>query len=211
VESLQKIWLPPEVQKQIEQRKKKDWIGFKGKMLWDWLQLLAAFAIPMVVAFSTLWFTAAQSQASDRASIQQHLTDLQTAQKQHLTDLQIANDQQQEKALQTYIDRISDLLLNQNLAKSKSNDEVCKIARARTTTLLPQLNGTRKGSVIRFLYEAGLLNISPAPIVTLAGADLSYADLSNQYLRGADLHGTYLRGADLSNANLNRPLQQKAS
>src|SRR5450759_1504452 len=86
------------------QQKKKShfaWTGFRGKTLWHWLQLLAALAIPIVVALGTLWFTAVQSQASEKASTQQHLT-----------DLQIANDQQQETALQNYLDRMSDLLLN---------------------------------------------------------------------------------------------------
>jgi hypothetical protein len=31
--------------------------GFAGKTLWDWLQLLAALAIPLVVGFGAVWFT----------------------------------------------------------------------------------------------------------------------------------------------------------
>lgn len=183
------------------------WTGFKGKTLWDWLQLLAALAIPVAVAVGTLWFTAAQSQASDRASAQQHKTDLQIAQQQYQNNIHLANDQQQETALQTYLDRMSDLLLNSNLKVSKPGDEVREVARARTLTLLPQLNGVRKKEVVQFLYEAGLINVGPDPIVDLHGANLRGADLNNIDLsdatrNGADLSGADLRGADLSSAVL---------
>src|SRR5947208_2062398 len=110
------LWLPPlsqRAQQQInlqqqqqvalqkkEQKKKRNrfaWIGFKKKTLWD---LLVVLAIPIAIAVGTALFSAAQSQASTVAS-----------DKQHQTDLQIANDQQQEAARQTYLDRMSDLLL----------------------------------------------------------------------------------------------------
>jgi hypothetical protein len=114
--------------------------------VWDYLNLLAVLAIPILIAAGTLWFTYQQSQATAAASDQQHQT-----------DLNIAQDQQQETALQTYLDRMSDLLFTEHLATSQPGDEVRQIARARTLTLLPQLNATRKGEVIRFLYEAKLI------------------------------------------------------
>lgn len=156
------------------------WTGFQGKTLWDWLQLLAALAIPVAVAAGTLWFTAAQGQVGERASAQQHQT-----------DLQIATDQQQETALQNYLDRMSDLLLNDNLRTSKPGDEVREVARARTLTVLSQLSGTRKSKVVHFLYEAGL-------ILDNAVVDLSSADLSNIDLSSANLGLTNLSGANLS-------------
>src|SRR5215217_2402024 len=36
------------------------WTGFGDKTLWDWLQLLSALAIPVVLAAAGLWFTAQQ-------------------------------------------------------------------------------------------------------------------------------------------------------
>jgi hypothetical protein len=38
------------------------WTGFGNKTLWDWLQLLSALAIPVVLAAAGLWFTAQQDQ-----------------------------------------------------------------------------------------------------------------------------------------------------
>lgn len=191
---------------QVKPKQRKNyfaWTGFKGKTLWDWLQLLAALAIPVAVAVGTLWFTAAQSQASDRASAQQHQT-----------DLQIAADQQQEAELQAYLDRMSDLLLNNNLKTSKPGDEVREVAQSRTLTLLPQLNGIRKAEVVHFLYESGLINAeigaitrgaSPVlvpPIISLGSADLSGVDLSDTDLGAVDLSGADLSNANLSAANL---------
>src|SRR5947209_19549108 len=56
-----------------------------AKALWDWLGLLAALAIPIVVGFGVAWFTAQQGKVSDREN----------------------KDDQREKALQDYIDKMS--------------------------------------------------------------------------------------------------------
>src|SRR5690349_15080226 len=62
------------------------WISFSDKTLWD---ILGIIAIPVVIAVGTMQFSAQQSETSAR----------------------IAQDQQQENALQAYLDRMSDLLL----------------------------------------------------------------------------------------------------
>lgn len=163
------------------------WTGFKGKTLWNWLDLFSKIAIPLVVLGATIGF----------GWWQVHLADL-----QHQTDLQIANDQQQETALQNYLDRMSDLLLNYNLAKSKPGDEVRGVARSRTLTLLPQLNSTRKREVLQFLLRSGLIHTGLDTIVRLAGADLSSTNLSFTNLSFTNLSGTYLTDAHLSFTNL---------
>jgi hypothetical protein len=100
------------------------------------LQLLAALAVPVAIAIGTTWFSAQQNDANTR----------------------IAQDQQQETALQTYLDQMSSLLLDNKLKESQPGDAVRDIARARTLTVLSQLNGTRKGELVRFLKEANLIN-----------------------------------------------------
>ena len=180
------IWIPPLLpkdQKKVNKRQRYrglvQWTGFPEKTLWDWLQLLAALAIPVVIAMGTLWFSAQQGEASTR----------------------IAQDQQQESALQAYLDHMSDLLLNNKLHESQLGDEVRNVARARTLTVLPQLNGKRKGEIVRFLYESGLID-SKSGIVDLRSADLDDAALMGVSLKGADLSGADLSGADLWEANL---------
>ena len=166
-----------------------------SKTFWDWLQLLI---IPVILAAGALWFNAQQGQMS------QHLSDL-----QHQTGLQIAQDQQQATALQTYLDRMSDLLLVDNLRKSKSGDEVRQVARARTLTVLRSLDPARKGYLLQFLYEANLINKNEV-IVELSGADLSGADLKFANLSGADLSGADLKFANLSYADLTGAILHRA-
>src|SRR5258708_5109007 len=79
------------------------WAGFSERTVWDWLQLLGVLAIPVAVA----WYAAQQTQASEAASEQQHKT-----------DLEIAVDNQSEAALQSYIDKMSELLLANDLGNS---------------------------------------------------------------------------------------------
>ncbi len=175
----------PKAQKKSDRQHKNwrqrllKWTGFPGKTLWDWLRLVAALAIPVVIAVGTIWFSAQQSESS----------------------AQIAKDQQEENALQTYLDRMSDLLLNSKLRESRSGDGVRNIARARTLTILPQLNGRRKGELLCFLHETNLINVENA-IVALNGADLNGVDLNGANLSEANLSGANLRQAHLRRANL---------
>ncbi len=175
-----------------------------GKNLWDWLQLLGVLAIPVVVGFGAAWFAAQQGKVSDREN----------------------TDNQRETALQAYIDSMSELLLHEKLRKSSEDDEVRTVARVRTLTVLPRLDGVRKRSVLQFLYESGLIekgkrivdldgadlkgaylfyiNLSGADLslVTLTEANLFHADLSGADLSEAYLHKADLRIANLSGANL---------
>jgi uncharacterized protein YjbI with pentapeptide repeats len=180
-----------------------------GKTLWDWLNLLGVLAIPAVVGLGAAWYTAQQGKVNDREN----------------------TDNQRENALHTYIDKMSDLLLHEKLRESQLEDEVRKIARVWTLTVLPRLDDKRKGSVLQFLHEAKLIDKGKS-IVILDGADFSHANLRDAYLdsaslsranfsqadfrqawlqeadltyanlEGADIRGSRLRGADLSRARL---------
>ena len=158
------------------------WTGFGRKTFWDWLQLLAALAIPIVIAAGTTWFSYQQNQVS----------------------LQIAQDQQREAAIKSYLDSMSTLLENPDLRDPQKGVEVRSLARAQTLAILRELgtDGVRKAVVIHFLHDSGLLVRDPFPIVSLAGADLSRAELRNVDLGGADLAGANLTRTNLTNAYL---------
>jgi Pentapeptide repeats (8 copies) len=102
------------------------------------------------------------------------------------------------EALPAYLDQMVRLLNDKErpLRRSKGGDEVSIIAKGRTHTVLPRLDGERKARVLQFLYETGLI-IKDRAVVDLLGADLREANLREASLRGANL-----RGADLSTANL---------
>ena len=179
-----------------------DWTGFNGgeskititstskgtttaqelqpaRTLWDWLELLAALAIPIVVGFGVAWFTSQQGKVSNAEN----------------------KDNQREDALQAYIDKISELLLHEKLRGSADDDEVRKIARVRTLTVLRGLDAQRKASLLQFLHESGLIDKNNR-IIDLSEAQLSEADLCSANLRDADLREANLRGANLGGVNL---------
>ncbi len=154
--------------------------GLSGKDLWDWLQLIF---IPAVLTFGAIWYTARQNH-----------------------DLQITLDNQRETALQTYLDKMSELLLHENLRQSKLGDDVRNIAHARTLTVLPKLDPNRKRSIILFLAESGLIErnkwIIDMSFSDLRGVNLSHAlKLDSIALDGADLQGANLSGAELTRVN----------
>jgi uncharacterized protein YjbI with pentapeptide repeats len=167
------------------------WTGFAGKTLWDVLQLLAILAIPVVVAVASIWFNGQQNQTS-----------LQVSDRQHQTDLQIAQNQQQQASLNSYLEDIKDLLLNRGLFTSKPNNEVRIVARVETLSVLRQLDGLRKGVVIQFLSESGLITGNGKDVII----DLYGADLSNTFLNESNAHNVIyvleLHGAQLIGANL---------
>jgi uncharacterized protein YjbI with pentapeptide repeats len=191
------------------------WTGFAPsatgkKTLWDWLQLLGVVATPVVVAVGGFLFTQQQQQQADRSSAAQQAS-----------DAAIALDQARETLLNTYIDRMSDLLMptdpfQTSLINSGSGDEARVAARIRALDVLGRLDGARKRQVLQFLYEANLIGgvVNTKRIVNLQGADLSeaalhvanlhIADLSGVILSGADLSSAQLRGINLSDANLSR-------
>jgi uncharacterized protein YjbI with pentapeptide repeats len=169
------------------------------KTWWDWLDLLAKLAIPLVVVLATIGF----------GWWQVHLAD-----SQHQQDQQSALDQQQATILQTYIDNIQDLLVNHQLY-SKYDFEIIELAQARSVAVLSKLDPKRKGIVVQFLRNSGLIGYQvgdhkryPA-LISLDGADLTNADLTEAFLEYVDfssdkLTGVILTNADLTGANLSR-------
>ncbi len=148
-----------------------EWTGFGNKTLWDLMQLLI---VPAILAIGAYFFAALHAQTERKA----------------------ASNNIQETALQTYLDKMTELLLKENLRESKENSEVRAVARARTLTMIRGLDGDRKGALLRFLYEANLIYKNKKVI------DLSEADLTLVNLGGVKLREVNLRGADLSKANL---------
>jgi uncharacterized protein YjbI with pentapeptide repeats len=170
-----------------------------GKTLWDWLQLLL---IPATLSAAVLLFNNWQGNR-----------DRERAERQALADRQVAIDDQRERALQTFFDEMSDLMLTEDLRESKPGSDVRTVARTRALSTLSRLDGVRKGSLVRFLDEARLLQ-RPTPVVNLVGADLSGAqmremDLDNAFLQSVNLYRANLtlvnlRGADLRDAVASR-------
>jgi hypothetical protein len=177
-----------------------------AKTLWDWMQLLI---IPLVLAGGALLFNFVISKNEQRAT-----------QARDQTERSIAFDSQREAALQTYLDKMSELLLERSLRKSTEGDEVRDIARARTLTVLRRLDSGRKASVLQFIYESNLISIIDLQEASLTeiklisarlgNANLSRADLSRADLSKSSLWSTNFRDANLSLSNLSEAILRGA-
>ena len=173
------------------------WSGFETKTLWDVLDLAI---VPLMLAIGAVFF-----------NWQQKKREVEIEDKRAQTEREIASDRSQENALQTYLDRLTELLLEKGLRESRQDDEVRTVARTRTLVVLRELDGNRKGLLVRFLFESHLIT-NRNSIIYLNGADLSGVNLAGARLVDeewaavnlgqADLTKANLRGAELSGANL---------
>jgi uncharacterized protein YjbI with pentapeptide repeats len=154
------------------------WTGFGGKTLWDWLQLLI---IPLVLASAGLWFT------------------FQLDQRQQETEVNRAMD----TALQAYLGQMSQLLIEEDLHNAQPGESLSELARARTLTILDQLDGNRRERVLQFLHEADLID-KEHPVLSLEGASLSDVSILGEDYSGANLAGVVLNESDLSGITLDQ-------
>jgi uncharacterized protein YjbI with pentapeptide repeats len=176
-------------------------VGVADKGFWDWLELVIVPAALVLIAY---WFSRSENRRTQEIANQQRTL-----------ERKIADDRRQDDMLQAYLDGMSQLLTDKArpLRRARPGDNLSVVARARTLTVLPRLDGDRKRSVLQFLYESDLITKGRATL-DLTGANLeravlwefnlSEADLSAAYLFRADLFRAGLRGAVLSEAFLRK-------
>jgi hypothetical protein len=178
-----------------------------AKTLWDWLNLGGVLAVPITLAILAAWLQLKeQRRAEQQADLEREI-----AEKNRQQDLEIAQGTREEEALQHYLDRVSNLVIEKNLLAIAAKDPPTReekellevsvaVIRALTLSTLRRLSdGVRKASVVRLLIEADIiLGLE----VSLKGANLRSAFLGNAYLAGAILKSADLRGANLMGANL---------
>jgi len=192
---------------------KWDWTGFYAqsipngslapKTLWDWMHL---FIIPAVLALGAYMLNQAQQARTDRAAAAEKQRDREAAEARAKLESESREDTQHETALQTYIDKMSELLLHENLRNSAEEDKKRKIARVRTLTILRRLDAARNRTLLDFLFESDLLRRTADRDII----ELQHANLSQVELEGADLHEAKLQGANLFNADLHEAKLQGA-
>jgi uncharacterized protein YjbI with pentapeptide repeats len=167
-----------------------EWTEFGKKSGWNWLELLSALAIPVVLAVIGFWFTAQQD------ARQQQIEDQRAKLERELEE-----QRAQDAALQAYFDQMGALMLDRDLRSSAGGDEVRLLARARTVTILRRLDPVRNRDILQFLREARLTT-PEEPILEFTETNLSEADLRAANLESFDLEHTDLSDADLRDANL---------
>jgi len=170
-----------------------------GKTLWDWMQLLI---IPAVLATGAVYFNRAERR----------------------NELQIAEQRADNAVLQTYLDQMTNLLLQEKLGESQPGSVKRDVGRIRTLTAIKQLSSSsdKQNTIIGFLHDAKLIGLGGNNIIDFRKVDFSYttlysivlsainfqganftlAKLNSAKLQGADLRGTNFKYADLSGADL---------
>jgi uncharacterized protein YjbI with pentapeptide repeats/membrane protein implicated in regulation of membrane protease activity len=181
------------------------WIGVSDKKFWDYLELLV---VPAALALGVYWLNRREAERQDQAQAErererQKLEARREREReddaaQRERELKVENQRAQDAALQAYLDQMSQLLTDKErpLHNASVGDILSTVARARTLAVLPKLDGDRQGSILQFLYDAGLIN-KDRLIVDLTGANLEGVNLSS-----ANLHGAYLCKVRLDEANL---------
>jgi hypothetical protein len=158
------------------------WTGLSGKTLWDWLLLLSALAVPVVVGVASLWFTHQQDTRQE----------------------QIESQRSQDAALQAYLDNMSTLLIDEHgtqLRKLDPDEEVLDVIQARTETVFAVLDTKRQMSIVLFLARAQLI-LKDSPLVSLEGVNLEGINLAGSNLSETSFEEANLRDAQLPDANL---------
>src|SRR5262249_8730898 len=128
----------------------------KGKTAWDKAVVIIQAIAPLAIVVSIAGLRVGAKQFNE----QQKATAAQTL------------DQQRQVTLSGYLDHMSTLVLQNNLTQSKTGAPVRAIAVALTDTATRNLDGARKGTLIRYLWQAGLIN-RPRPVIGLFLMDLN--------------------------------------
>lgn len=153
--------------------------GFETKTLWDWMELLI---IPLVLALGIFFLNQSE-----------RVVERETANKRAELEREIAKDRQQEAALQSYIERMSELLIEKKLRTTKIK-EIRDVARTLTVSVMHTLDKDRNNLVIQFLREAQL--------ITDKKSVLNGANMEGMNLQGLDFRHVFMQSANLSKANL---------
>ena len=164
------------------------------KNKWD---LLSSLVVPLLVVFFAIAFGffelhREERRAEDRLAVEKLRAD---------TQLKTEADRANQALLHSYMEDMTELLLDRNLADSAPDSLVPQIARSYTLAAVRQLDNKRNGILLRFLSEARLIEGSQTA-VNLRGADLAGANLAKAYLYKANLSESNLSKANLSGANL---------
>jgi uncharacterized protein YjbI with pentapeptide repeats len=175
-----------------------------GKTLWDWMELLI---IPLSISIGVIIFNYLEKR----------------------NELNLEKEKMRGEVLYEYINSMTKMILDESFSGYSSLKQIT-IARIKTLTALRMLDGDRKGILINFLFEAGLIggveeevesnrgiSVYKEAIISLRGADLSYAFLTGDYryeipnprMGNQNFEGHELWGIDLSGSNLSFAILDK--
>ncbi len=162
-----------------------------------WATPMATIVAALVAVGGFLWgvyqFKAQQSDSARMQATQEVANQAQTL------------DQQRQTTFDTYLDRMSDLLLIDHLRTAKPDSPVRAIAEARTVTALRDLDGYRRAELVRFLWKAKL-DTGNQPVISLSAAPLNSTMFQHALLNSINLSGALLISSTFDDCNLQRAI-----
>lgn len=167
------------------------------KTLWDWMEILI---VPAVLGIG-LYILNQSARASER----------EIAEKNRAEDEAIAEDNRNQATLEAYFDRMTELILDEDILifNESENDDRKKLVRTigitRTITVLRILDAVRVKAVFEFIEDAGLKEI-----ISFKGANLRGVNWAESFLFDTNLAGVRLRNANLQRIHLTGSNLQRA-
>jgi uncharacterized protein YjbI with pentapeptide repeats len=162
---------------------------------------VAATLILVLVVVFALWRAGGAEAVSVNAALIGGLLALGGVFTAQMVSITLEAQRAHEAALQQYFEQVGKLLIEKPLRRASPGDNLSTVVRAQTLTVLEGLDPARKGILLQFLYESGLI-LRDQPVVSLMAANLTGVKLSRIDLHGADLSRANLSGALLSKADL---------
>ena len=183
------------------------WFSARVLVIKERLLAVESLVVPIILALLVYLLNKSQKDTELKIAEMRRIEERESADQRAKVDKEIEKDRQRQKALEDYLDRMTELLLENKLRKSLPSDEIRSIARTRTLTILRDLDGIRKSQLIQFLYESSLIgkiieNKFIEPILDLSFADLRGLDLEHGNLSGISLPKANLRNSNFYFANL---------
>lgn len=179
------------------------WTGFSETTLVNWIQIVSSIAIPVLLGYFGLQY------------------DIQQAER--------TSDNQRSELMTKYYERMKELLVDDDM-RNPEELEAQSMGRAMTLSTFRQLDGERKGELLKFLYDSQLIGGQCQPdsqssqphdcsIVNLNGAKLEkttfdvsqHISLPNADLESASLKEAILPKIQLTGAKMNRVNLSKAN
>lgn len=156
-------------------------IKYTKKTLWDWMDLII---IPITIIIISYLFKEYEKNK----------------------DSKIEEEKFQNQSMESFIDIISDLIIKNDLLKSNVKNDIFTLIETRIKFVLEILDGSRKGQLLQFLLNIGL--IKPNSKLALNAVNFDNAMLDGIILNNIEIKGVYFRyssinNSDLSNSNFN--------
>jgi len=149
----------------------------RSKTLWDWMELLI---VPIALGGGAWLLSENQKAIEEKQAI----------------------EKRRQEDYEDYLVRVWEILDKYNSPASlNASDFARSTLKAWTLVVLKDLDARRKGNIIQYLYETGLIIGDSCPL-KLQKADLSGADLQGRFLPGINLSDSILTGANLRDAIL---------